>query len=369
MPTTSAHKRPRSRSAERRDGIRPPTPGTKRSISGASPSHSPSLFPSPPSNPHGAGASGKPTGPLHHNFKANFNDHFETTIEALRDLLPVVQELRRLTRPSAPERFVLYDPYYCAGAIPGLWRDLGLPHTLHENRDFYADIARDTVPGPYDLLVTNPPFSDDHLPRLLEFLARGRDETRGNRQRPWAFLAPDYIAAKPWYRAWVRDHFEAAGGGNRNPDSDGAPGALKKAQITRFEAPPFLKASQADEVVDGVPQEGANGVCHTVGGSPVCTKLGPEPFYIVPKGRYDFKHPLNAGHEHSHFKSMWYVWMGSRTSEIIRAAKIELLKTSTSGSSATVVHGLQALDEGQYVSATEKRLNPRQRKRIYTKRI
>lgn len=72
------------------------------------------------------------------------------------------------------------------------WRSLGFIRVLHDNRDFYADIDQHTVPGPFDMLVTNPPFGEDHLKRLLSYLI--------TIDTPWAFLAPDYVATKVWYK-------------------------------------------------------------------------------------------------------------------------------------------------------------------------
>lgn len=280
---------------------------------------------------------GNQSSKLYHPFKASFNDHFETSLEALRDVCPALEELRALTRPSTPELFTLYDPYYCAGTIVDLWGQLGFARVLHENRDFYEDVEKGTVPGPYDVLVTNPPFSDDHIPRLMRFLLGSG--------KPWAFVAPDYIAAKDWYVDIIREHFEAApptGKGDIHAT------ARRAAPAAVFAPPPFLLASDSTS---------ADATTTTTASK---AKVGVEPFYIVPRAVYDFKHPLGVGKEHSHFRSMWYVWMGRHTKEVLRATRVALARA---GGGLEAVHGLAALKEGQYVAATAKRANPAQRSR------
>lgn len=381
-----------------------------------------------PSANSGVQPIGVPGSPLYHPFKANFNDHFETSLAALRDVLPAISELRQLTRPSAPDGFTVYDPYYCSGTIVAHWASLGVSKVIHENRDFYADIKGKTVPGPYDMVVTNPPFSDDHIHRMMNFLINGQD-------RPWAFLAPDYIAAKYWYRELVKRHFTPAppsGKGRVTASGRAAPSQRLSAPIA-FELPPFLRAAvkaaelaeqeqqlveekqegpggddeegggesvaiaDADANADGVEADGEAGEEETditattekkpskvapAAPTPTPTPapgeppkiVGPEPFYIIPKERYDFQHPTGAGKDHSHFKSMWYVWPGRRLPEVLRGTTVALLTSRpipgaleggasnwrASGPPA-VIHGLQALEEGKFVAATETRPSPQVR--------
>ncbi|KPA77095.1 hypothetical protein ABB37_07418 [Leptomonas pyrrhocoris] len=370
-------------------------------------SKSPSVFQEghpAPAAPHSAAASRL----HHHPFRANFNDHFETSTAALRDVLPFVKELRQLLRPSTPERFTVYDPYYCAGGIVKAWNELGVQHVLHENRDFYADIAQGTLPGPYDVLVTNPPFSEDHIWRLLDFLVTQRP------LKPWAFVAPDYIAAKPQYKMWVQTYFTPTA----TVPSPGPAGAVKGAvrrpppSIPSIASilPPFLLPAEAEAEVtaatDAADREGEKGApappptttaaaaaeAAPAAGAPptaaVAVPVGPEPLYIIPRVRYDYAHPLGVGHDHSHFKSMWYVWAGRHTSEVLRGITVEIAArgrhatsswTSSSSSSrsattatvagaeqnapVTVVNGYQALIEGHCVAATDRRLNPERRRR------
>lgn len=244
-----------------------------------------------------------------HPFKANYLDHFETSMDALQHLLPAIRAHQELTHPSCPEKYCIYDPYYCAGKIVELWRQLGIA-TIHEDRDFYKDIEEGTVPpfNSFDILVTNPPFSGDHVERLFHFLVE-------KYQRPFAVLLPDYIATKKWYQELIETHFASAQQGPR------APWPLASSAPT----PP--------------------------------KKLGVEPSYIVPRQWYNFEHVDGTGHDKSHFKSMWYVWFGARTGEVMRGASCVL-----SSESARIIGSVSQLVE-QKIVRTNVRVNPRERRK------
>ncbi|ESL10063.1 hypothetical protein TRSC58_02209 [Trypanosoma rangeli SC58] len=295
--------------------------------------------------------------PLSHPFKAEFNDHFETSMEALRDVAVVVDQLRRLQRPSAPENFVVYDPYYCAGTVLHHWNALGVQRVIHENRDFYRDIAEGKVPPDYDMLVTNPPFSGDHIERLFDYLVTAK--------KPFAFLVPDYTATKDWYRAAVRRHFTAAppsGKGDINAPRHTRP----KASAAALQPPPFLKMdppadaeTPLNDTINKINRE------KDKGGGEETVPIGTEPFYLVPRSCYDFRHPKGAGNDHSHFRSMWFVWAGRHTTEVLRGAKVEFARRHREALTQRqtvldVVHGLDALAENHYVQSGS-RPNPQRR--------
>jgi hypothetical protein len=257
-------------------------------------------------------------GRIYHPFKTNFNDHFETPVDALRDLLPLVEELRCLLRPSCPENFSIYDPYFCAGTIRKHWTELGFPRFIHENRCFYQDIEDHKIPA-YDMLITNPPYSDDHMQRLMEFLIASN--------KPWAMLVPDYTATKDWYVKLISGCFV--------PDPHTLATSIKVG-TNYVAAPP--RASILDA------------------GKPSAA-VGVEPVYVVSSAWYDFKHPQGVGHEKSHFKSFWIAWFGKRTSDVMRAA---LAKQVPNG--PRFISGLEQLKRERLIRV-EVRKNPQQRSR------
>jgi hypothetical protein len=139
-------------------------------------------------------------------YETEYADHFETPLQAYKDVAPLWDALRPDRR-----RHRIYDPYYCNGRTQRLLRDeLGFPQVIHARRDFYEDISKDKVP-PHDTLVSNPPYSDNHKERCLDFCFQQLQTATC--RRPFFLLLPNYVAARDYYRQRV----EGGGGGG---DSD-----------------------------------------------------------------------------------------------------------------------------------------------------
>jgi len=122
-------------------------------------------------------------------FEANLEDHCETPGNAFRHIAPLLMAAachlyaRPRAKLSAAEMRI-YDPYYCLGGPKKKLARLGFPNVYNENEDFYQAIQDDSTP-PFDVLVTNPPFStDDHIASALLFaLASGK---------PWFMMLPTH---------------------------------------------------------------------------------------------------------------------------------------------------------------------------------
>lgn len=125
-----------------------------------------------------------------HPFDANMDDHCESPLEAYKDVAPV---LRRLATKlgKKPSELRIYDPYFCAGAVARHLDELGFPNVYNKCEDFYRTIATASVPD-HDVLVTNPPYSDYHLRRLLRFCRKN--------EKPFLLLLPNYVCKKDFYR-------------------------------------------------------------------------------------------------------------------------------------------------------------------------
>jgi hypothetical protein len=129
-------------------------------------------------------------------FQADYNDHFESSIDAYRDILPLLDYLEE-NRDSHH----LYDPFYCNGRAKVLLNQLGFSNVIHHCRDFYKDVDNRTFPD-YDTLVTNPPYSDDHKERCLSF-ALEQLRTNG---RSFFILMPNYVAARNYFRRLLQSN-------------------------------------------------------------------------------------------------------------------------------------------------------------------
>lgn len=126
-----------------------------------------------------------------HPFSTDYLDHFETPFNAVADLLPALDLLcARLGRARGSLR--VWDPFFCAGAMASHLATLGFASAIHRNEDFYALTAAKKEP-PFDVLLTNPPYSGDHKARVLSYaVASGK---------PFFLLLPAYCAGRAWWGA------------------------------------------------------------------------------------------------------------------------------------------------------------------------
>ncbi len=211
-------------------------------------------------------------------YPVDYNDHFETPLIAYQDILPILDAVQEDNKNR--KEHVVYDPYYCDGRTAIFLRQLGFEQVVHAKRDFYRDISNHKIPQ-HDTLVTNPPYSDTHKERCLEFCAQQfRDH-----KRPFFLLMPNYVAARSYYRRILGD------------------------------------------LVDDVA-------------------------YFVPSQPYEYDHPEGTGHEIPPFASLWFCGIGKET--------IHRFQTKTR--EPQFVKSLEEL-QARKVIPTEKRPNPRQRKK------
>lgn len=128
-------------------------------------------------------------------YKVDYNDHFETPVNAYRDILPLLDAIQPLR-----EEHGIYDPFFCDGRTKRLLEgeEFGFANVIHECRDFYKDIAADQVPE-HDTLITNPPYSDQHKEKCIEYCL----EQLKKKDRPFFVLMPNYVAAREYYRKQV----------------------------------------------------------------------------------------------------------------------------------------------------------------------
>ena len=145
-------------------------------------------------------------------YTVDYNDHFETPQIAYRDILPLLDAMHPTRRPNKKEGkklkassymradHIIYDPYYCDGRTKIILESIGF-RVQHEKRDFYKDVENNEVPK-HHTLVTNPPYSDDHKERCVQYAmdqARG-DDTRGS-AKPFFILMPNYVACRNYFRS------------------------------------------------------------------------------------------------------------------------------------------------------------------------
>lgn len=131
-------------------------------------------------------------------YETDYNDHFETPLAAYQDVMPLIS---LLLDDDLSRR--VYDPYFCQGQAKEHLQSLGLQKVIHHKRDFYKDIRNNHVPK-YDLLITNPPYSDQHKKQCLEYcFQRLRQDNV-----PFLLLMPTYVASKQYYRSYFENHVD-----------------------------------------------------------------------------------------------------------------------------------------------------------------
>mmetsp|Transcript_6404 Transcript_6404/g.7326 ORF Transcript_6404/g.7326 Transcript_6404/m.7326 type:complete len:312 (-) Transcript_6404:136-1071(-) len=125
-----------------------------------------------------------------HPFIVDETDHCETPIEAYQDiesLLGVLAKVLGKTRKTVG----LYDPYFCDGAVKKRLGSFGFEKIYNECEDFY-----DPKTGPkendYDVIITNPPYSSDHMERLFKYCTEAK--------KPYFLLLPHYVYTKPYFK-------------------------------------------------------------------------------------------------------------------------------------------------------------------------
>jgi hypothetical protein len=129
-------------------------------------------------------------------FDVNPADHCETPLAAYRDISNVLEFLAT-SLGKTRESLIIYDPYYCNGAVKRHLSTLGFKTVLNQCDDFYEVVKNQAVPE-YDCLITNPPYiaSDDvdHVEALLKYVTTRRQ------RRPWFILQPNYVYVKPYWK-------------------------------------------------------------------------------------------------------------------------------------------------------------------------
>jgi hypothetical protein len=122
-------------------------------------------------------------------FETDPNDHCETSKEAYEDISNLL-EILAIEMNKSKETLRIYDPYYCEGRVIERLRSLGFQSVYNKNEDFYAVCKSNNCPE-FDCIVTNPPYSADHMEILLKFCLLSL--------KPWFLLLPNFVYTKEYY--------------------------------------------------------------------------------------------------------------------------------------------------------------------------
>lgn len=123
-------------------------------------------------------------------FDTEPDDHCESPLQAYQDVVPFLKSFGQ----KSPTDLKIYDPYYCNGAVRRNLEKLGFPNVYNRKEDCYKVWADPRWYPSYDVFITNPPYSEDHMEKLIKHVTA---PAFGN--RPWMLLMPQFVHKKDYY--------------------------------------------------------------------------------------------------------------------------------------------------------------------------
>ena len=102
----------------------------------------------------------------------------------------VAQELKK-----TPETLKIYDPYYCNGRVVTILNEMGFKDVHNKCEDFYKVVRTKKVPE-HDIVITNPPYSEDHMKKCFEFCVQNK--------KPWFILVPYFVYQNGFYKEMIK---------------------------------------------------------------------------------------------------------------------------------------------------------------------
>lgn len=133
------------------------------------------------------------------------DDHCESPAVAYQDILPILKKLTTTNNLKDSFNLRIYDPYYCNGSVISNLAQIGFPNVYNQKEDCYKTWSQSDATQPYpahDVLVTNPPYSEDHIQRLVHHVT----STTGGRTgtEAWCLLMPNFVHKKDYFAAIVQ---------------------------------------------------------------------------------------------------------------------------------------------------------------------
>ena len=139
-------------------------------------------------------------------FPTDPDDHCESPPEAYQDIAPLLSHLPRLIakddrktwrigkKTPSSSNLAIYDPYYCDGSVVTHLSRLGFCNVRNRKEDCYAVWSSLESYPEFNVLLTNPPYSGDHVQKLVDFVTSVRFGSR-----PWFLLMPNWVHKKGYY--------------------------------------------------------------------------------------------------------------------------------------------------------------------------
>jgi len=124
-------------------------------------------------------------------FEIDPQDHCETPEIAHQHISHFLTYLaKEVLGKEDISQLCIYDPFYCEGRVITNFSNLGFTNVLNPIEDFYSVHQSGQLPE-FDVIVTNPPYSRDHIERFIKFCV--------STGKPWFLLLPNYVYIKDYY--------------------------------------------------------------------------------------------------------------------------------------------------------------------------
>jgi len=140
----------------------------------------------------------------HFPYPTDPDDHCESPAVAYEDILPILQKLAAMKN----NKIRIYDPYYCNGSVIPNLAKIGFDDVYNKKEDCYKTWSNADTSQPYpthDVLVTNPPYSGDHIQRLMQHVMSDSSSTTGRLgTEAWCLLMPNYVHKKDYFQDMIK---------------------------------------------------------------------------------------------------------------------------------------------------------------------
>lgn len=133
-------------------------------------------------------------------YEVDPDDHCESPLEAYEDVIPLLQSYGKWIRKQSNSQLSIYDPYFCNGRVARHLESLGFPEVYNRKENCYEVWKDPSLYPSYDVFLTNPPYSADHIEKLMQHVT-----SKQNKNKPWMLLMPNFVHKKDYYQRLTVD--------------------------------------------------------------------------------------------------------------------------------------------------------------------
>ena len=133
-------------------------------------------------------------------YKVDPDDHCESPLKAYEDIVLLLKSYGRWIRKESMSQLSIYDPYFCNGRVVYHLESLGFPNVYNRKEDCYQIWKDPSLYPNYDVFLTNPPYSADHIEKLMRHVT-----SKQNKNKPWMLLMPNFVHKKDYFQQLTTD--------------------------------------------------------------------------------------------------------------------------------------------------------------------